>query len=118
MQLATRPYQQHHIAVLRSLIMTIVALTLLSATGCITIGEQFPIYKIPDIKIGTTSQSQIRNMFGSPWRVGNEDGQETWTYGKYRYQLFAPARTEDLVIRFDDRKVVSSYTFNTTEHAE
>ncbi len=118
MRSTTCPYQKHHIAVVRSLIMTITALALLSAIGCVTVGEQFPIYKIPDIKIGVTSQSAIQSMFGSPWRVGREDGQATWTYGRYRYQIFAPARTEDLVVRFDDRKVVSSYTFNTTEHGE
>jgi hypothetical protein len=57
-------------------------------------------------------------MFGSPWRVGIEDGRRTWTYGKYRYRLFSETSTQDLVVRFDDKGIVVSYTFNTTEHKE
>ena len=44
-----------------------------------------------------------------------DDGDQTWTYGHYRYSLFGEAKTEDLVIRFDKDGVVSSYTFNTTD---
>jgi hypothetical protein len=71
---------------------------------------------VSDIRIGETTQEEIRAMFGSPWRTGIEDGMQTWTYGKYRYRLFGRARTKDLVIRFDARKIVVSYSFNTTEH--
>ena len=56
------------------------------------------------------------SVFGEPWRVGIEDGQRTWTYGKYRYRLFGQASTQDLVVRFDGQGRVVSYTFNTTEH--
>jgi hypothetical protein len=57
-------------------------------------------------------------MFGSPWRVGIEDGQRTWTYGNYSYVLFSEKKAKDLVVRFDDRDVVASYTFSTTQHNE
>jgi hypothetical protein len=48
--------------------------------------------------------------------VGVEDGQETWTYGKYRYRLFGESSTTDLVVRFGAGGVVASYSFSTTEH--
>lgn len=86
--------------------------------GCATVGHQFPVERVPDIRVGETTQAQIETIFGSPWRVGLEDGQTTWTYGHYRYKLFGQAETEDLVLRFDSRGVVVSYTFNTTEHEE
>lgn len=84
--------------------------------GCSTVGRDFPSHLVPKIKIGQTTQAEIRSMFGSPWRVGIEDGQHTWTYGKYQYRMLGDASTRDLVVRFDERQVVASYTFNTTEH--
>jgi len=94
-----------------------VILMLLSA-GCATVGRDFPAERVSEIQIGKTTQNEIRAMFGSPWRVGIEDGQRTWTYGKYRYKAFSQTSTQDLVVRFDERNVVSSYTFNTTDHPE
>lgn len=93
------------------------AVLLLSA-GCATVGRDFPDSLVPRIKIHETTQEQVRSMFGAPWRAGLEDGQRTWTYGRYRYSLFKEASTKDLVIRFDKQGIVSSYTFNTTEHQE
>ncbi len=86
--------------------------------GCATIGREFPVDRVSQIRLAETTRDEIRALFGPPWRVGIEDGRPTWTYGRYRYRLFGQASTEDLVIRFDARGVVSSYTFNTTEHDE
>ena len=91
---------------------------LASLASCATVGREFADSKVPEIRIGETTQDQVRRMFGTPWRVGLEDGQTTWTYGRYRYRLFGEASTKDLVIRFDKSNVVVSYTFNTTEHDE
>jgi hypothetical protein len=84
--------------------------------GCATVGHPFPVERVPEIRIGGTTQAQIETMFGAPWRVGLEDGQTTWTYGRYKYKVFGEAETEDLVVRFDNAGVVASYSFNTTEH--
>ncbi len=88
------------------------------ASGCANVGKDFPTDRVSKIQIGETTQSDIRSMFGSPWRTGAKDGQLTWTYGKYQYRLFGNASTQDLVIHFNDRNIVVSYTFNTTEHEE
>ena len=86
-------------------------------TGCLSVGHEFPVEPVRKIEIGTTTREDVRGMFGEPWRTGIEDGERTWTYGCYRYSLFAEAATRDLVVRFDARGVVTSYTFNST-HAE
>ena len=91
------------------------ALFMLLFAGCASVGHDFNVTQVPAIKIGKTTQSDIRSMFGPPWRVGIEDGRGTWTYGKYKYRLFGQTSTTDLVIRFDDKGIVSSYTYNTTE---
>lgn len=84
-------------------------------SGCATVGKDFAASRVVELKIGETTQNQVREMFGQPWRMGMEDGRHTWTYGKYRYSLFGPAETEDLVIRFDNNGTVRSYTFNTSK---
>jgi hypothetical protein len=91
------------------------ALAALSLVGCFTVGRSFPTKPVGRLAIGSTTQDQVRDMFGEPWRTGVEDGQRTWTYGHYRYTMLGTARTRDLVVRFDDRNVVASYTFNSTE---
>ena len=86
--------------------------------GCATVGGDFPTTRVSEIRIGKTTQDEIRTMFGSPWRVGLENGQNTWTYGKYRYGILGNKEARDLVVRFDDRDVVTSYTYSTTGHGE
>ena len=96
------------------------ALTLIVSclgVGCLNVGHEFPVEPVRKIEIGTTTREDVRGMFGEPWRTGIEDGERTWTYGRYRYSLFADAATRDLVVRFDARGVVTSYSFNST-HAE
>ncbi|HBU69563.1 MAG TPA: hypothetical protein DEE98_04170 [Elusimicrobia bacterium] len=87
-------------------------------SACATVGRDFPVESVPSIQIGTTTQNDVINMFGSPWRTGIEDGKPTWTYGKYRYSLFSEASTTDLVIRFDSKGTVTSYSYNTTEEGK
>ena len=101
-----------------NLLVGLAAMLMLFLVGCATVGRDFPVARVSDIRIRETTQNEIRAMFGSPWRVGVESGRRTWTYGKYRYRLFGEASTQDLVIRFDERNIVVSYTFNTTEHQE
>jgi outer membrane protein assembly factor BamE (lipoprotein component of BamABCDE complex) len=96
----------------------IIAVLVLAITGCFTVGHEFPVDQVSAIKNGKTTQEDIRSMFGSPWRIGMEDGQRTWTYGQYRYSAFSETQTQDLVIRFNDQGKVASFTFNTTEHQE
>jgi hypothetical protein len=88
------------------------------ALACATVGRDFPVEPVMEIEIGTTTQADAQRMFGDPWRIGIEDGQRTWTYGLYRYSVFAPAQTRDLKIRFDRSGVVSSYTFDSTHPAD
>tara|TARA_B100000315_G_scaffold260191_2_gene319884 strand:- start:70 stop:429 length:360 start_codon:yes stop_codon:yes gene_type:complete len=99
-------------SVVFSTIVLLAVSTLLSA--CLTVGKSFPDYAVSDIKIGKTTESDIQELFGHPWRTGMDDEDRTWTYGHYQYSLFQAAKTEDLIIRFDKNGLVSSYTFNTT----
>ena len=90
----------------------------LALAGCLTVGHEFPAERVGQIEIGHTTRDEIHRMFGEPWRTGLEDGRRTWTYGRYRYKLFGPTETCDLVVRFDPNGVVASYTFNSAPPLE
>ena len=115
--LLSSSFQSHRVPFAR-ILLGIALLFIFFSAGCATVGHDFNVLQVPNVQIGKTTQSEIRAMFGSPWRVGIEDGRRTWTYGKYRYRLFSETSTQDLVVRFDDKGIVASYTFNTTEHKE
>lgn len=86
---------------------------LMGLTGCVTVGNEFPVSKLEQIKQGT-SRADIEKMFGQPWRIGKDSGYRTWTYAHYKLALFKDLKTRDLVIRFDAAGKVVSFTFNST----
>jgi len=94
--------------------MLLVLALSMTITGCITLGRQFPVDAVSKIQKGKTTRTEIDQLFGSPWRTGVDDGMRTWTYAHYRYSLFGESRTRDLIVRFDDKGIVASYTFNST----
>ncbi|HZM16089.1 MAG TPA: outer membrane protein assembly factor BamE [Candidatus Krumholzibacteria bacterium] len=84
-------------------------------SGCATVGWEFPVANVDKIVIGQTTRDEVQKLFGNPWRVGVEDGHETWTYGHYKYKVFGQSKSRDLLVRFNEKNIVRSYTFNTTE---
>jgi outer membrane protein assembly factor BamE (lipoprotein component of BamABCDE complex) len=91
--------------------------TLVTA-GCASVGHEFPAGQVQTIRIGETTQNDIANTFGNPWRTGLESGMKTWTYGNYYVSAFGDNEAEDLVIKFDKRGVVTSYTYNSTKRSK
>ena len=83
-----------------------------------SVGRPFPGDRAGELKVGGTTKAEVMRRFGEPWRYGIEDGDTTWTYAKYRYSVFSPAQTEDLVVRFDAGGVVSSFSYSTTKPRE
>ena len=94
-------------------ILAIIALAVslsLPFTGCMpSVGRPFPVKQVRHIEIGTTTKSEIRQIFGEPWRTGLEDGFKTWTYGEYSVN-----NSRDLLIRFDEQGIVKSYSFSSS----
>jgi len=95
--------------------LSIAAMALL-LQGCATVGQDFPVSPISDLRIGETTKEEVQDMFGAPWRVGVENGKRTWTYGRYQYRVFGEPSTRDLMIRFNSNNVVEHFSFNTTDH--
>ena len=106
--------------VMRNIAINLILLAGISlfTSGCVTLGKDFPEEKVSVIKIGQTTKNEIRNLFGSPWLSGINDGELACTYGNYDYSLFGKREARDLVIQFDEKGVVTTYTFSTTDHDE
>ena len=98
--------------------MILMSMMIMFVSGCITLGKDFPEANVSSITIGVTTKNEIRKLFGSPWLSGIQDGQPAWTYGSYDYSLFGERKAKDLVVQFDDKAKVLSFTFSTTDHDE
>ena len=82
--------------------------------GCITVGKRFDSGDLSWIVKNRTTRDDVYYELGEPFRVGNDSGKLTWTYGYYKYNLFGSTRTKDLIIYFNQNKTVDSYVFNTS----
>lgn len=108
----------HISGVLRKILSGLAMAMFLSASGCATVGHEFPTGQVSSIKIGETTQNDVYTTFGNPWRTGLDNGLKTWTYGSYFYTLFGEGSSEDLVIKFDKRGVVASFVFNSSKRSK
>ena len=102
--------------VLHRILFLLLIILFVFSSGCahVNVGYDFPDEQVKNIRIGITTKDEIRTIFGEPWRVGLENGQKTWTYGKYNYSGFKETDAKDLVVRFTEKDIVESYTFSTT----
>ena len=90
--------------------LTLLVALSLPFTGCMpAVGQPFPVHQVRQLEIGKTTKTEVRQMFGEPWRTGLEDGFRTWTYGHYTMK-----HTRDLVVRFDKENRVKSYSFSSS----
>lgn len=90
-----------------------VALLLLFAIGCGSFGKDFDTDMVKEIKNRQTSKTEVLDWFGVPFKEGNENGLEMWTY---QYDQYSMGKTEskDLVILFDNTGVVKAYRFTSS----
>ena len=98
--------------------LILISILILFVSGCITLGKEFPEANVSSITIGLTTKNEVRKLFGSPWLSGVQDGKLAWTYGSYDYSLFGERKAKDLIVQFDVRGKVSSFTYSTTDHDE
>ncbi len=93
----------------RALFVAIVAA--LVVAGCaIKVGHPFPSPDAGMIAIGQADKMFLTRVFGDPYQVGLDNGDETWRW------FFAEHGTggetsKDLSVRFDPNGKVKSYSF-------
>ena len=97
---------------MRTFVLVLFGIAILSIAGCKTIGWRFPHDTIDIMMIGETSLTEVRTILGEPFRIGNENGRIIWTYVDYYFGLFGDIRMRDLRLRFDEENRLVSYEYN------
>ena len=87
---------------------------LLFLAGCGTMGKDFNTSQVNNIQNHVTSQSEILENFGIPFKEGTQNGMVMWTYQFDQYNAIGPDNSKDLVILFDKKDTVNSYRFTST----
>jgi hypothetical protein len=82
--------------------------------GCGTMGKDFNASKVNNIQNHVTSQSEILENFGTPFKEGTQNGMVMWTYQFDEYNAIGSDNSKDLVILFDKKDTVNSYRFTST----
>jgi hypothetical protein len=85
--------------------------TILISNGCGTAGKRFDTSNAGSILNGTTTQSDIKKIFGEPFKTGIQNGQPVWTYENHNYSVFRDHTSEDLIIIFSSDGIVQSHQF-------
>ena len=78
--------------------------------GCASVGKDFDSEKVKDIKNNITTQLNIIDWFGVPFKEGNENGYTMWTYQIDKWNL-GKVESKGLVILFDDKNKVKAYRY-------
>lgn len=91
----------------------VLGLCLLTLSGCLTVGSQFPS-SVSWIKPKTTTRKEIEKAFGPPYRTGYDSGLLTYSYGYYTYSTFGESQSKDLTVRFNASDMVESYSFSSS----
>ncbi len=90
----------------------------LTVFGCGTSGKEFNSSLFESIENGNTTQPEVESMLGSPFKKGFQNGNEVWIYehNKYKaFRMFGEDTSKDMVIIFDEDKVVKTHVFMTSQ---
>ena len=86
-------------------------------SGCGTAGKSFNTSSIESIANGSTTRSDIKKMFGKPFKTGIQNGQPIWIYENHHYSIIGKNASKDLIIIFGLDGIVQSHQFMSNEPA-
>ena len=93
------------------LYFSVVMLLLLSFIGCASVGKDFDSKKVENIKNNVTTQLEIIDWFGVPFKEGTENGYTMWTYQIDKWRALGNMESKGLVILFDEQNKVKAYRY-------
>jgi len=91
--------------------------TILLPGGCGTAGKSFDTSKVENIVNGTSTRSDIKKIFGEPFKIGIQNGQPVWVYEDHHYSIIGNDASKDLIIIFGLDGIVQSHQFMSNEPA-
>ena len=92
-----------------AIVLTLVLAML--ACGCaLHFGRAFPSPDAAQIKVNVTDKAALERLFGDPYQVGLDNGDQTWRwfYGERGASMEV---TKDFTVRFNANGTVKSYSF-------
>ncbi len=98
----------------RRLIPLLLSAALVAGCGLLVVGADFPSPTRDVIQAGKTTKADLLRFFGEPYQVGIDSGDLTWRWF-YAQKYSGGEISKDLTVRFDDKGVVKSYSFNSNE---
>jgi hypothetical protein len=84
------------------------------AVGCGTVGKDFDSSKVKSIKNNVTTQIEILDWFGVPYKEGKENDHTMWTYQLDTWKAVGEGESKGLVILFDDKNIVKAYRYESS----
>jgi len=98
--------------------LVIVVGIILMSNGCGTAGKSFDASKVENIVNGATTRSNIKKMFGEPFKIGIQNGQPIWVYENHHYSIIHEETSKDLIIIFSPDGIVQSHQFMSSKPAK
>ena len=95
----------------RTLYLLLTVLLLPLWLGCAAVGKDFDSEKVKEIKNDVTTQLEIIDWFGVPFKEGNENGYTMLTYQIDKWKAVGEVESKVLVILFDDHNKVKAYRY-------
>ena len=93
---------------------TVMFLVIFLASCYGTVGKNFDSSELKSIQNNVTSQEEIFERLGAPFKRGVENGQVMWTYQFDQWNALGPTNSKDLVILFDKENIVKAYRYTTS----
>ena len=90
---------------------------ILTSNGCSTVGKSFNTSKVESIVNGVTTRSDIKKMFGEPFKIGIQNSQPIWICEDHHYTIIREETSKDLIIIFSPDGIVQSYQFMSSKPA-
>ena len=87
----------------------VVALVLWGCAG-LQVGREFPSPEAAQIKADVTDKARLLTLFGEPYQVGIDNGDQTWRWF-YAQRSASATISKDLSVRFNANGTVKSYSF-------
>ncbi len=78
--------------------------------GCGSVGRNFDSANVKNVHNKVTTQAQIVEWFGEPFKKGRENGNTMWTY-QYDTYSSGESKSKDLVLLFDSAGKVIAYRY-------
>lgn len=102
----------------QSLTGILLLVTLITFSACSNVGTNFDINLVKQIQKGKTTQAEIENMFGQPYKTGVQNAHPAWVYEFNEYRAMGADASKDLIVVFNADKTVRTHQIMATRETD